>query len=232
MAAVSIHYPGIGDERSSPACRRARSACHADGARVCAAGACGFTLIELLVALAVFSIVSLLAVRGLGAAVDHRDHLRIENSRWRSLAALFATMESDLAAVLPSAVGPAGAQLSFSGGAGSEAPGAAVTMLRSSASADNAQPALPRWIEYRANAGAVERTTRRALPAATESPLARQRYQAGIARLEIAYLDADGAWRRQWPARPELVSLPRAARFTLDFADGSRVTRIFLVAGG
>ena len=52
----------------------------------------GFTLVELLVALAIFSVMSVVAYRGLNAVLETREHLMVDNRKWRELAVFFAQM--------------------------------------------------------------------------------------------------------------------------------------------
>ena len=60
----------------------------------------GFTLVELLVALAIFSIMSVMAYRGLNSALDTRDHLMQDNRKWRELAVFFTQMKDGMSNVV------------------------------------------------------------------------------------------------------------------------------------
>lgn len=56
----------------------------------------GFTLVEMLVALTIFALMSVLAYRGLNAALQTRAHLTEDNRRWRDIALTLAQLEQDM----------------------------------------------------------------------------------------------------------------------------------------
>jgi len=186
--------------------------------------AAGFTLIEILIALAILGLIAVLGYRAVSSLTESEARLAVESERWRGLDALFARIESDMRLALPRDIRT---------GAGTEP-----AWLAQTDDAGNAQLRIARAgpefllepgsagqrIGYRLRDDVVEvlywpHLDQPASVAPTAYALA-----GGIARFEIAYLDARGGWHDRWPLLGE-GALPRAARIALTLGDGSTVER-------
>jgi general secretion pathway protein J len=186
--------------------------------------AAGFTLIEILIALAILGLIAVLGYRAVSSLTESEARLAVESERWRGLDALFARLESDMRLALPrdirtgAATEPAWlAQTDDAGNAQLRIARAGPEFLLEPGSAGQR-------IGYRLRDDVVEvlywpHLDQPAGVAPTAYALA-----GGIARFEIAYLDARGGWHDRWPLLGE-AALPRAARIGLTLDDGSTVER-------
>ena len=142
--------------------------------------ACGFTLIELMCALLILSILALMSFRGLGAVLEARDHVAQETAKWRGIAAFFSRFQHDLQLSAPRPIEAAAGRLAFG----------------RFAAADGVD--APRRVAYRLNAGReIELWLWPGLDAAAEP--ARYPVLAGVAKLELRYLDGAQQWVEAWP---------------------------------
>lgn len=183
----------------------------------------GFTLVELLVALAIFAVVSVLSLRAVSAALDHRSHAEAEAHKWRDLGRLFATIESDLGAAL---------ETSPPGFRGHAAPdpldGTWLVLARAGRDDEGAAAVAPRAVRYQFAEGTIVRSTRHPPDtAASAPPIHASRHRPQVRTLALRYMNARGEWDAEWDAtQPEL---PRAVEIDLMLADGERVRRVVLV---
>ena len=178
----------------------------------------GFTLVEVLVALAILAIFATFAWQATASLVDGEARLSAEAKRWQRLDAVFARLDADVRAAVPRSIRVAPRrEPAFVGAADG------FTFTRAGdASADAAEGVR---IAYRLRGDTLEiaywpRLDRVAGVEPTAYPLA-----GGIARIDLRYLDDDGAWFERWPA-PDREGLPRALAVALTLADGARVERL------
>jgi len=183
----------------------------------------GFTLIELLVALAIFAVVSVLSLRAVSAALDHRAYLEDEGRKWRDLGRVFATIESDLAAALaePGAL--------FGGyPAPTAEDGTWIELARAGRSDDAETPVAPRGVRYRLVGGHIERASFHDLSARSgEAAVGVSRYPSQVRSLSLRYLQPGGNWIGEWPHRS--ADMPRAIEISVELVTNERIRRVMLV---
>jgi general secretion pathway protein J len=184
----------------------------------------GFTLIELLIALAILALLAVLGYRGVSALTESEVRLTVEAARWRTLDAFFSRLEADLRAAQPRPVrtgsGTEPAWLADRDGAGN----AELRISRAGAEFAFEPGSAGQRIGYHLRANVIEVLYWPGLdqPAAV-APVA-YALAEGIARFEVAYLDARGSWRDRWPAWGE-AAIPRGARVTITLDGGETIER-------
>lgn len=190
----------------------------------------GFTLVEMLVALTIFALMSLLAYRGLGAALETRAHLTEDNRRWRDIALTLAQLEQDLGTVVnrpvrdagglelppvlgePKAIGATAAQLEVS---------------RMGAAWSSGVPADVQRRGYRLNNGRLEQLAWPVLDRAPHSVPEVHVLLEGVRRFELRYLDATGNWQPRWPVPGVAATLPGAVEVAIELDRAGSMTRVF-----
>jgi len=184
----------------------------------------GFTLIEILIALAILGIIAVLGYRAVSSLTESETRLAVESERWRGLDALFARLESDLRMAQPREVRTGGATEPAWIAQPDDAGNAQLRVARAGPEFSLEPGSAGQRIGYRLRDGVVEVLYWPHLdqPAGV-APVA-YALAGGIARFEIAYLDARGGWHDRWPLLGE-AALPRAARIDLTLDDGSIVER-------
>jgi general secretion pathway protein J len=195
----------------------------------------GFTLVEMLVALAILAVLGAATYRGLGAILDTRAAAAAHAERWRGIALFYTLLEHDLAAAAPrparDASGLARAAL-----AGDPAPQPAAPLLALTRYAPADLPgeqAPPLRVGYRVRDAVLEALAYDALDAAPQEAASVQPLLAGVAALELRYLDALGTWWTAWPrGEAPLERLPVAVEARLVLASGERIVRLLPVVAG
>ena len=182
----------------------------------------GFTLVELLVAMAIFSVIAVISLRGVGSSLENRAHLEQESRKWRDLTALLVTLEADLA----SAIGGSG--LPFFGAASSAGSDEAWMAFSRAGRDSNSGAALPpRGVIYRLTGDSVERSTSYLTDVTLRpptTPLGVSRFPVPLRAVTLRYLADAGEWRDRWT--DPSAGLPRAVEISLDLAT-ERVSRVF-----
>lgn len=187
----------------------------------------GFTLVEMLVALLIFSLMSVLAFRGLNAAFATQAHLEDDNRRWRDIALTFAQLERDVGMAVDRPVRdsldrrqpawqgtPAGdeMQLEFSRMGDAWQVGAAADVLRHG---------------YRLRAGTIEQLVWPVLDRGVRGEPVVNALLDRVRRFDLRYLGRDGDWQTAWPAGRSGTELPAALEVVVELADGTTLTRLF-----
>ncbi|GHD63029.1 type II secretion system protein J [Jeongeupia chitinilytica] len=187
----------------------------------------GFTLLELLVALAIFSVIALVAWRGLDSVATTKLRLDAEAQSWRDLALVFDRLGDDIGQSVLRPWRDGGGQLQpalvgRNGDAATSAP--ALELVRLARDRD------PQHVAYRLKDGRLELLLWNALdPAATEQPTVLPLLD-GIDRFEPAFLDDANAWQARWPvsaSEPAAAPLPRAVKVTLARVGSAPIERVF-----
>lgn len=190
----------------------------------------GFTLIELLVALAIFSIMSVVAYRGLDAVMNTRAHLSAEERKWRDLAVFFSLVKGGVSNAVsrpvrgsgdllepawlgkPVAVGENDAQLIFS---------------RMGLPGQNGRLGDVQRLGYRLRDGNVELLLWSVLDQAPYTRPSVNRALRHVSSFELRYMDRKGTWQSSWPVIGQNDALPRALEVRIALESGERVSRIF-----
>jgi general secretion pathway protein J len=190
----------------------------------------GFTLVELLVALAIFSVMSVVAYRGLSAVLETREHLMDDNRKWRELAVFFAQMKESVTNVVnrpvrdsgdlqspaflgkPDAVGENDAQLIFT---------------RMGLPGQQGHLGDLQRFGYRLRDRNIELLV---WPVLDQAPHTRPSVSLALGHVSsfvVRYLDDRGVWQEKWPAIGQNNALPRAVEVRLGLESGEQVTRVF-----
>jgi general secretion pathway protein J len=185
-----------------------------------------FTLVEVLVALTILAITMLLAYRATAALVDGESRLDAETTRWRSLDATFARLESDLRQAVPRTIRTGERrEPAFAGGPGPD--GNSALVFSRAGPEFSVEPGIAgQRVGYRL---ARERLEILYWPEldnlATVEPAA-YTLQDEVAVFRVEYLDSMGTWSPRWPAFGE-SDVPRAVRVRLTLASGEAIERWF-----
>lgn len=184
----------------------------------------GFTLIEILIALVILGLIAVLGYRAVSSLSESEARLSAESERWRELDATFARMESDMRLAQPREVRTGEAAEPGWFARKDDAGNAVLRVARSGPEFSLEPGSAGQRIGYRLRGGAIEvlywpHLDQPASVVPTAYPLS-----TGIARFDIAYLDARGGWHDRWPLLGE-SALPRAARIQLTLDDGNSVER-------
>jgi general secretion pathway protein J len=170
----------------------------------------GFTLIELMSALLILSLLALMSLRGLGAVLDAREHVRQETEKWRAVAAFFSRFQRDVQLSAARPVLAAAGRLEFSRFAAAEG-------------IDQ-----PQRVGYRLNdRREIELLLWPAFDPAPETQPARYPLLPAVAQFQLQYLGSDLAWADAWPRTERDPPLPQAVRLRVVLASGEELMRVF-----
>lgn len=187
----------------------------------------GFTLVEALLALAIFSVIAVLAYRATSSLAEGESRLSAEASRWRALESLFTRFEADIRQAIPrsarlgSAREPAWVGTTFEGHS-------ALTFTRAGSEFAIEPVNGGQRIGYRLRGDTLEIAYWPAIDHAADVRPVVYPLVAGIARFDLDYLTRAGLWRDRWPLLGE-EDVPRAVRLALTLDDGAQVDRWFVL---
>jgi general secretion pathway protein J len=194
----------------------------------------GFTLLEVLVAMAIFSILSIVAYGGLSTVLDTRDRLQAQRVYWQVLDGTLQRLEDDLAhararkvrdldgTVLPAFLG----QPTDTRALG--APSVEFTRGGVIAWGNVARPDMVR-VGYRLADGKLARLTWPALDRAPATQPAESPLLEGVEEFKLRFMNATGAWLDAWPAPNSNELLPAGVEVELALKDRGRYKRRFSV---
>jgi general secretion pathway protein J len=188
----------------------------------------GFTLLEILVALIIFSLMSVMAYRGLTTVLQTRAHLAQENQKWRAVAMLFARMEKDLSMLAKRPIRDPGdlSAAALIGKTNASGEQDALLMFTRMGLPEQANAlAGPLRFGYRLRNDSVEQLIWPVLDAAPRSVPSVNVLLEQVTSLELHYLDRLGAWHATWPLAGNSPDLPSAV--TLELKSKERITRLF-----
>ena len=193
----------------------------------------GFTLLELIVAIAIFSVMAVFGYQGLRNFIAQRAMLDSHEERFISLVSAISLLEQDFANVIVRPVrdqlGDPVAAVNGQGGAQ-----AAVALTRQTAWAPLADATSDlRRIEYRVEDDRLIRRTWSVLDRLPDSSYTDKIMLRDVAHFEVQYF-GETSWVDAWPQTRGALGLgviPRAVSVVLDFRDGRRLERVFMVGG-
>jgi len=193
-----------------------------------------FTLIELIVAIAVFSILALVAYGGLQSLLHNRDDIEREMQLLSELQSTFLNMQLDLEQAVnrPFRGAYGDAQPEFSAEVVAGSPSIELTRAGWRNPMSRARSHLIR-VSYRLHDGKLERIYWNVLDRAQDSqPRARVLIE-NIRDMKLRFLSHTGEWLNQWSATGEEAghALPRAVEVTLELDDWGQLQRIFSLSG-
>ena len=190
----------------------------------------GFTLLEVLVALIIFSLMAVMAYRGLTSVLQSRAHLAQENQKWRDVAMLFARMEKDLSMLAKRPIRDS-SDLSAAplvGKTTAQGEQDALLMFTRMGIPDQANTlAGPLRFGYRLRSETVEQLIWPVLDAAPRTLPSVNVLLEQVTGFEMHYLDGTGVWHATWPLAGTSNALPTAVQVTLELKSKERVTRLF-----
>lgn len=190
----------------------------------------GFTLIEMMVALLIFGLIAAAGVSVMSFTADNQEIVRARMDKLADFQRARALLKADLSqAAARRTRDEAGRPAPQAFGGGEQAAGG--PLLRFVRRGWDNPDAAPRpslqAVEYRLEAGKLERRTRRALDgAALGGP---QMLYDGVEAAQVSFLTG-GKWAPAMPPSTPDV-LPQAVRLDLDLAGIGPVTQLFLVTG-
>ena len=193
----------------------------------------GFTLIELVVAIAIFSVMAVFAYQGLRNFIAMRAKIEAHEGTFIELVTAFNLLEQDFASALPRPVrDELGAAVAAVNGSGGPTPTFALTCQSAWAPLKEAGSDLRR-VEYRLDHDTLIRRTWAVLDRLPDSKYTERALLRGLARIELQYFDTI-QWVDAWPrtrGAPGLAQLPRAVSVVVNFTDGRRIERVFMLSG-
>jgi len=195
----------------------------------------GFTLLELLVALAIFSLLAVMAYGGLRTVLDQRAFTEVAAEQLRGLQQTYLVLQRDIEQVVrrpvrdefgdtaPALLGDSRLQLTR-GGWSNPTGQPRSTLQRVGYALEEQQ-----WVRY----------AWQVLDRAQDSAPLRHPLTGHIEQLQLRYLGADNKWKTQWPpplepgqdpAQSDPARLPRAIEVTLEHARFGPVIWLFQVS--
>ena len=187
----------------------------------------GFTLIELVTALAVMSLLGVMAYRGLDTVLVTRAHVAAESVKWRRLSAFFERFERDVQrAIERPARSAAGERPAMSG---ARLAGGAARLEFSRAALSHDAPAQRVGYAYDGARHAVVLTLWPALDHVAAAGAEDHDVLSAVARFEVDYMDSDRIWRTAWGGGAPGAALPRALRVRVGLDTGEAIVRVFAV---
>jgi general secretion pathway protein J len=195
----------------------------------------GFTLIEVLIAVVIFALMAAVAYRGLGAILETKRQVDVENEKWRRIALLFTRLERDLAVVVPRPIRDATKPYAdaLTGEAVVVCDNCAQLAFTRMGSADETSTlAAPQRVGYRLRNGNVELLLWPVLDQAPRTTPEANILIGDIADLKFQYLDKQRQWQTRWPQTTAQTDggspeLPKAVKVDVTLKSGEALTRLF-----
>lgn len=190
----------------------------------------GFTLVEVMISLLIFGLLAAAGVTLLSVSVRAQNATATKLDDASALARLSSALTADLAQAVPRATrGEGGEPLpAFTGESGA----GAVPMLRlvrgGWSNLDGARRAGAQKVEYRLEAGALQRIAYPMLDGAAPLPAAAMLDRVGAVALRYR---TRGAWSDRWTGSPE-APLPDAVELRIVRAGGTEYRQLYLVGTG
>jgi len=190
----------------------------------------GFTLIEVLIALAVFSVMSVMAYGGLKTVLNARNGTERAAKRLSEMQMAFLLIQQDMQHMAPRSIsGKYGMpERAFSFGGGME-------HLIAFTRGGNSNPGRPRRsglyrVEYQLEEGELKRLVWPTLDRVDGSVSQKMVLLRGVSDLSFAFLDKE--WSSTWPppgagAQTDMDALPRAVEMAVVLDDWGTITRTF-----
>lgn len=195
----------------------------------------GFTLIELIVALAVFSVLAVMAYSGLQSVLDSRAKTEEHAKRLEALQTLFLWVGKDVEQAMPRAVrDPYGENIAALKGESIQE----FKLELTHAGWSNPFPTEKRQRSHlqRVAYGLREKQLIRKywfdLDREYESATFETVLVEGVAALDFRYVDRNRQWQTQWPTLSDPEALPQAVEVTVEMDGVGKITRLFHLPEG
>jgi len=194
----------------------------------------GFTLIEVVIALAIFSLISIAAYRGVDSLLRAKESVQAENRKWQEIMLFFDRFELDIKQHINRPVRNGLNQIEPAWFATSVPIGSQKTQLNFTRSGDKVQSGFlmdSRRISYRLSNGNIELLFWPALDITADSRPEIFIVLKNVRRFNLKYLTSQGAWLEFWPEpnsqdknRPYH---PKALQLELTMGSGEEIKRLF-----
>ncbi|PHV11717.1 type II secretion system minor pseudopilin GspJ [Chitinimonas sp. BJB300] len=185
----------------------------------------GFTLIEILIALAVFSVLAVIAYQGVARMATTKLVLDADNRKWRELTVALARFDEDFSQVANRQWMDEGgiAQSPVRGSAGSiDANGAQLELVRFDAG-------QLIHLGYRLREGTLELLLWPSLDLAPRSAPTALPLLEKVSQFQVRFLDDNTQWQLAWPQGSKNDKLPRGVEMVLTLQSGEIITRLFIL---
>lgn len=185
----------------------------------------GFTLVEVLIALLILSAMALMSYRGLNTVLDTRDHVAMEEKKWKTLSSFFVRFQSDvqLAAPYMLQTGKGNA----TAWRGKSYPIVDPQLEFSRFSATEGSDTIRR-IAYRLNEKQeIELWIWPDLDLAPDALPTRYSVLRDVRIFELQYLTPNLSWVDHWPISTINTSTPEAVQLHIVLDSGENIVRIF-----
>lgn len=190
----------------------------------------GFTLLELLVALAIFSVLSVLAYNGIESMISSKQHVEKEADRLAALQIAVTRLSRDLEQAVNRPVrNESGEEEPAFVSRFSREEELELTRTGWANPAGRRRSSLQR-VAYGLNEGKLLRYSRPVLDQSSGQEPYSQTLLEQVDSLEARFLDHSGNWHDQWPpATPRSRDLPRAVEITLELKDWGEIRRLLVL---
>lgn len=192
--------------------------------------AAGFTLLELLIAIAIFALLGLGTYRMLDSVLRSDASTREHELQLRELVRAMAAFERDLSQAAPRPVrDPFGEPRPAMLGEEGEAPALELSRLGWRNPLGRPRAGLQR-VRWQLSGEQWQRHYWNVLDQAQDSLPQVQQALEGVTRLQLRYLDGDGAWLASWPpeggGEKSLQTLPQALELVLEHRRHGELRRL------
>ncbi len=193
----------------------------------------GFTLIELLVALAVFSIMSVLAFGGLSAVLNASGRTEVSADRLAALQKAFTIIARDVEQAVSRPIRDEFGDIREPLRAGALLNDTLLELSRAGWSnpAGHRRSTLQR-VAYRYEDDTLYRSQWAVLDRAQDSTAQERALLADVTAVEVQLLDPEGKWHSDWPPVTAPTVTPKAMEVVVELEDWGEVRRLFLLPGG
>jgi general secretion pathway protein J len=195
----------------------------------------GFTLLEILIAVAIFSVVSIMALGGYNQLITQSERINANNARTRAIQVAVQRMVQDFAEIEPRPVreplGNAPQPVVFADPRGERL--VEFTRAGWSNPAGVPRPTLQR-VAYRFEDNKLRREYWLALDRTLQAPPTTVVLLDQVKEVKLRFLSADRVYQDEWPARGGSSSpyaRPIAIEITLELEDLGKLVRLVEVAG-
>lgn len=196
--------------------------------------AAGFTLLELLIAIAIFALLGLGTYRMLDSVLRSDASTRAHELQLRELVRAMAAFERDLSQAAPRPVrDPFGEPRPAMLGEEGEAPALELSRLGWRNPLGVARAGVQR-VRWQLSGEQWQRHYWNVLDQAQDSQPQVQQALDGVTRLQLRYLDGDGAWHASWPPEGSdeegVQALPQALELVLEHRRHGELRRLLRLA--
>lgn len=188
----------------------------------------GFTLLELVVAVAIFAVLSTLAYGGLRTVTETDRELEARERHFARVQTAVAIIQQDLGRLVARGVrDELGDPIpALRGGLA----GVVLELTRGGVIGDPGAPVDLRRVDYAFAGGALERRVWEVLDRTQASTYRSRVLLEDLERVALRFFES--GWLEFWPPagnRQGLAALPSGIELELDFADGTRLRRVFRI---